>query len=547
MNASLSKLRAATVALCLLCASSGLLADVVYLKDGTKKEGKVIERNDKEVILEIHVQGLRAAIRIPMSKVQRIAKLKTPLEEYGEMLASLSPNDAQGFYKLALWCEEKNLVDEAEECLRKAIEISPTLEKAGIRLGLVRVGRAWHTVDRIREMSATHFQARKYDEAAKVLEYLKPLPPERLDSITRRKVLMDLAKCYEGQGKWQEAISLYDEAVRNATKKSDIALARARQRILAENPDGTFSCPSDPTLFKTPKVQQAKKLYGKQPLTRPEVMDFAVRVQANQVLKEVKDGMANAAEKSRFNPEEANLLYAQMDALSEQADYLVPNVSRPVRFQIALARSKILDVLAAKCLKEIQGDPGYNKAQEYPGRLEQAQAYLAKIDELYTIYQEKMDILRPFSEQSAKPIDQALAAIEKANDLKRKATEATNQLMDHREIERLEEIIATSYAKAKAINPSNRNFKYGYDSFRSADGLYHFVDDGKEWRRRSDSCIRYCEKALEASKKKLELCRKYPTRYRSDISRCKLEMIRIYEMMMQTIASRDRKGDDRRH
>ncbi|NOZ23540.1 MAG: hypothetical protein GXP25_20885 [Planctomycetes bacterium] len=546
----LKRLRAVS-AFCLLWSIGficrDLPADVVYLQDGSKKEGKIVDQTEKEVILEIQVKGLKAAVRIPMAKVKSIKRKKSPIEEYTEMASAVSPDDAEGFYKLGLWCEERNLMGKAEECFRKAIEISPTFEPAGIKLGLVRVDRKWHTVAEIRSMATAQFKAKKYKAAAKLLEHLRPLPPARMDSITKRKVLLDIASCCEGMGDWQQAIDLYDEVVACATQKPDIALARVRQGILAANPDGTFDCPADLTLFKSVKEQRAKNLLGKQSLTRPEVMDFAVRVEANKILQEIKEGMAKAAEQSRFNPEDANLLYSQLAALASQADYLVPGISKPVRLEISLARDKLLDVLAAKCLKEVQADPGYNKRQEYPGKLEQAQAYIRKIDELCSLYQEKIDMLRPFSEQASKQVDKTLTELEKAEDLKRKATEAISQLIDYQEIERLEEIIAASYAKAKAIDPSSRDFKYGYDAFKSADGLYHFVDDGKEWRKRSDSCIRYCEKALTASKKKLELCRKYPTRYRADISRCKADMIRVYELMMRTIANRDRKGDDRRH
>ncbi|MEW6355571.1 MAG: tetratricopeptide repeat protein [Planctomycetota bacterium] len=543
-------LRAAGI--CLLFCILGLLcrdlsADVVYLKDGSKKEGKILERSDKEIILEIQVKGLKASVRIPMDKVASIEQKRSPVEEYAEMAASLSPDDAEGFYKLGMWCEEKKITDKAEECFRKAIEISPTFEDAGIKLGLVRVDRKWHTVDEIRSMAGAQFRAKKYEAAAKLLEHLRPLPATRMDSITKRRVLMDLAPCYEGMGNWQQAIDIYDEVVKCASQKADIALARVRQGILAGNPDGTFDCPADLSLFKSVKDQRAANLLGKQSLTRPEVMDFAVRAEANKIIQEIKEGMAKAAEQSRFNPEEANVFYAQLTALACQADYLVPDISKPVRLQIALTRDKLLDIVAAKYMKEIQADPGYNKAQEYPGKLEQAQAYIRKIDELTALYQEKIDMLRPFSEQASKPVDAALKELEKAEDLKRKATEAVGQLMDYEEIERLEETIAANYAKAKAIDPCSRDFKYGYDAFKSADGLYHFVDDGKEWRKRSESCIRYCEKALDASKKKLELCRKYPTQYRAQISQCKADMIRIYELMMRTIANRDCKGDDSRH
>lgn len=534
-------------ALVLLLAPPLLLADVVHLKDGSRKDGKIVESNDKEVILEIQVKGLKAAVRIPMSKVQSIEKKKSPLEESVEMGAALSPDDAEGFYKLGLWCEERDLPDKAQEYFRKAIEIMPTHEKAGVKLGLVRIEHKWYTVDEIRSMAATEFNAKKYEAAAKILECLKPLPAARMDTLTRRKVLMDIARCYECQGRWQDAMALYDEAVKCASKKADIALARTRQSILADNPDGTFDCPADPTLYKTVKEQRDQKLLGRQSLTRPEVMDFAVRARANKILLDVKEGMAKAAEQSRFNPEEANLQYAQLDTVAQQADYLVPDISKPLRLQMVLARVKILSVLAAKLTKEIQADPGYNKPQEYPGRADQAQAYIAKIDKLLAICQEKLDIIRPFSEHAAKELDACLAQVEQANDLKSKASEAMGQLMDYQEIERLEEIVATNYARAKATDPANPSYKYGYDAFMSADGIYHFVDEGKEWRKRSDACIQHCEKALDASKKKLELYRKYPAQYRAQITLCKADMIRIYEMMMSTIANRDRKGDDRRH
>jgi hypothetical protein len=51
-------------------------ADTVYLKDGTVKQGKVVSEDDKEVVLEQQIEGVKATIHIPKADTGRVERDK---------------------------------------------------------------------------------------------------------------------------------------------------------------------------------------------------------------------------------------------------------------------------------------------------------------------------------------------------------------------------------------------------------------------------------------------------------------------------------------
>jgi len=521
-------------------------ADVVYLKDNTQVEGRIVEENEDEVAIEVQQGDLKAIRRIKRSEISKIEKRKTPQEEYVEALSSLPMDDAKGFYELGKWCKEKGMLEEAKLAFMKALEIDPGFDEAGKELGWVCVSGVWQSIDYFLEKADTLIQSKKYEPAAKLLKRLwdavsKTDTSQSANSMVRRQILMRLARCFECLGKWDDAVKTYDLIVRTSPPKAELYKARVRQKIIREHPDGKFNCPYDPSLFPKAELQKRRNLLGVQSLTRPEVMEFAVRCEANKILEAAARKVAKADDEMRFKPEEADRLYQEAAAEARQADYLVPEISRPLLVKIAFARGKLLDILAAKAMKEVQADPGYKWTRNgYPGTLEQAEQFLEKATKVCELYEKKVKLLQPFPQEASKELDKTLSNLEKARDTQKKAQKMVAEMRDFQEIERLEAAAAEYAAKAKAIDP--RQGTYPTDAFPSADGLYHFLDDGKEWRRRSELCIEYCQKALEAGKKRLELMRKYPQVYSRDMFYAKRDMVTIYQLMMRTVLDRNKVG-----
>jgi hypothetical protein len=90
-------------------------------------------------------------------KVARDAALKTALEQYQARRAQ-APASADGQWKLALWCEENGLKDEARAHLMVVTQIDPRREEAWKRLGYQRHEGRW--------VSAEQIAAEKAEQAA---------------------------------------------------------------------------------------------------------------------------------------------------------------------------------------------------------------------------------------------------------------------------------------------------------------------------------------------------------------------------------------------
>jgi len=122
----------------LLLIPPSALADVVYLKSGSKMEGKVTDMGDY-IILE--AGSMRTTIK--KEQIVRIEKKKSPTEEFEEKLRAVPKDDAEAFYKLGLWCLSKKLSGNATAMFEKAIAINPDHEGARRKLGYTRKGNRW--------------------------------------------------------------------------------------------------------------------------------------------------------------------------------------------------------------------------------------------------------------------------------------------------------------------------------------------------------------------------------------------------------------------
>jgi hypothetical protein len=117
----------------------GARADIVHLDDGRRIEGKLIEESAERVRIDTRA-GIQEFARAQVKSIERV---KTPWEEYRERALLLSPKDAEGRYRLGLWCRERNLVPEALAEFRRAVEANPDHAGARKELGFVKTAKGW--------------------------------------------------------------------------------------------------------------------------------------------------------------------------------------------------------------------------------------------------------------------------------------------------------------------------------------------------------------------------------------------------------------------
>ena len=141
-----------------LLSCSPVHADVVVLTSGRSVEGRVIEENDEEVVLETQFGRVtfarsdvrrieRSEIELPERKTRAERKRERARAKFGERLAQLDPGDALGLAELSAWCRQNDLDEEADETEAMALAIAPDDEKVRKTLGHFRRMDGWITAE----------------------------------------------------------------------------------------------------------------------------------------------------------------------------------------------------------------------------------------------------------------------------------------------------------------------------------------------------------------------------------------------------------------
>ena len=147
-------MRTAAMVLLVLALGSGLVsADIIHLADGTTRQGRVIEANDKEVVVDFGRGSIQLIARIPRAKVVRIehkaTKQEALMDEYVARLAKAIEGEADDWHALGAWCREQRcLNDKARLAFERAVALDPDHDGARAALGHVKIGHAWMTRER---------------------------------------------------------------------------------------------------------------------------------------------------------------------------------------------------------------------------------------------------------------------------------------------------------------------------------------------------------------------------------------------------------------
>lgn len=137
-------MRRTSLLLVLAASAAGLapaLADEVYLKGGAKFTGRIEQQTDTMVTVDIGA----GVVGVPMARVEKIVKGKSPLDEYDERARALGPQDLDGWRGLGAWASHHGLSAQAKDAYAKVMVLSPDDPEARQALGYVRINNQWMT------------------------------------------------------------------------------------------------------------------------------------------------------------------------------------------------------------------------------------------------------------------------------------------------------------------------------------------------------------------------------------------------------------------
>lgn len=143
--------RLSAVFLFLFLTATAFAVDIIYLKDGTRKKGKIVGETETAYILDSYGEK----ITIPKSKVLRVERgKKTPREIFREKYRKIDRTDTLDLLDLADWCKENHLDREARRLYKKVLKLEPDNEEAHEALGHVQYKGKWVTREELKALKA---------------------------------------------------------------------------------------------------------------------------------------------------------------------------------------------------------------------------------------------------------------------------------------------------------------------------------------------------------------------------------------------------------
>lgn len=127
----------------LIGAPAASRADVVFLKSGSRLEGRIVERTEASVEIDIGAGSLT----MPMSSVERIEDGRSPLDDFDERAGALSADDLDSWLELAQWASRVGLGAQSRWAYEHVLEIDPEDSEANRALGRVQIDGRWMTED----------------------------------------------------------------------------------------------------------------------------------------------------------------------------------------------------------------------------------------------------------------------------------------------------------------------------------------------------------------------------------------------------------------
>ncbi|GIW72267.1 MAG: hypothetical protein KatS3mg102_1809 [Planctomycetota bacterium] len=116
-------------------------ADVIFLETGGQVRGEIVEETETQVIVRMRSGIIHV---IDREEILRIERESDPQAEFARRLAAVPAGDADGYYELGRWAEERGLKEEARQAWLKAIEIAPDHAAARAALGHRKHRGRWY-------------------------------------------------------------------------------------------------------------------------------------------------------------------------------------------------------------------------------------------------------------------------------------------------------------------------------------------------------------------------------------------------------------------
>lgn len=166
--------------------ATAIHADIIFLKNGGKLEGKVTEKGNA-----VEIELPTGILTIPRSQIKNIERAVSKIDMYRQYKTLLTPADVEGHYQLAIWCRENKLSDYYEEELQMVIAENPDHEQARQGLGYERYENRWVTRD---EAMALRGYVKFRDNWVKPEERDAVLIDEITQNLEQEKRLRQLAE-----------------------------------------------------------------------------------------------------------------------------------------------------------------------------------------------------------------------------------------------------------------------------------------------------------------------------------------------------------------
>jgi RNase P/RNase MRP subunit p29 len=115
--------------------------DVIYKTDGGRLRGKIVKETRRSVTIETY--GGR--ITVPKGEIARMERDGDVFRDFERKRDKLSRHDAEGWYELGTWCQDRGMHPQAIDCFHETIRIDREHEDARWELGYRRYRGQWVT------------------------------------------------------------------------------------------------------------------------------------------------------------------------------------------------------------------------------------------------------------------------------------------------------------------------------------------------------------------------------------------------------------------
>ena len=117
----------------LLLVPALLFADEVHLKGGAMFSGRIVEQTETMVTMDIG----DGVVGVPVVRIERIVKGRSPLDDYDERASRLPADDAGAWRSLGRWASQHGLSAQSrqayEQGARDRAERSGSAWRSGVR------------------------------------------------------------------------------------------------------------------------------------------------------------------------------------------------------------------------------------------------------------------------------------------------------------------------------------------------------------------------------------------------------------------------------